>query len=41
LEKPQISALITHLAFYGGFPSAISASAIAAEVLGALNAGSR
>lgn len=36
LDKPQLSALITHLAFYGGFPSAISASAIAAETLGPL-----
>ncbi|MBD9667354.1 carboxymuconolactone decarboxylase family protein [Variovorax sp. VRV01] len=41
LKESQISALITHLAFYGGFPAAISASEIAAEVLGPLNAGSR
>lgn len=39
LQKPQISALVTHLAFYGGFPAAISASAIAADVLGPLDAG--
>lgn len=41
LAKAQVSALITHLAFYGGFPAAISASAIAAEVLGPLDAGSK
>lgn len=40
LGKPQISALITHLAFYGGFPAAISASALAAQALGALDAAS-
>jgi 4-carboxymuconolactone decarboxylase len=39
LGKAQVSALITHLAFYGGFPAAISASAIAAEVLGPIDAG--
>ena len=38
LKKSQISALITHLAFYGGFPVAISASAMAASVLGPLDA---
>lgn len=37
LKKDQVSALITHLAFYGGFPAAISASAIAASVLGPLD----
>lgn len=37
LSKAQVSALITHLAFYGGFPAAISASAIAADVLGPLD----
>ncbi|BBH68277.1 hypothetical protein ACTI_49620 [Actinoplanes sp. OR16] len=34
LTLPEISALITHTAFYGGFPAAISASVIAHEVLG-------
>jgi 4-carboxymuconolactone decarboxylase len=29
----EISALITDVAFYGGFPAAISASKIAAETL--------
>jgi len=29
----EISALITHCAFYGGFPAAISASMIAADTL--------
>lgn len=29
----EISALITHLAFYAGFPAAISASALARDVL--------
>lgn len=38
LGKDEISALITHLAFYGGFPAAISASAVASEVLGAMEA---
>ncbi len=33
LSIDEISALITHLAFYGGFPAAISASMIAAETL--------
>jgi 4-carboxymuconolactone decarboxylase len=33
LSNDEISALITHCAFYGGFPSAISASMIAAETL--------
>jgi 4-carboxymuconolactone decarboxylase len=28
-----VAALITHCAFYGGFPAAISASMIAAEIL--------
>ncbi len=36
VTKEELSEVITHLAFYGGFPSAISASAIAAETLGAL-----
>ncbi len=30
----EISALITHLAFYAGFPAAISASVLAQETLG-------
>lgn len=29
----EISALITHLAFYGGFPAAVAASSIAADAL--------
>jgi len=33
LTIDEISALITHVAFYGGFPAAISASMIAAETL--------
>ena len=33
LSIDEISALITHVAFYGGFPAAISASMIAAETL--------
>jgi 4-carboxymuconolactone decarboxylase len=33
LTRDEISALITHLAFYGGFPAAISASMIAADTL--------
>jgi 4-carboxymuconolactone decarboxylase len=33
LTVDEISALITHVAFYGGFPAAISASRIAAETL--------
>jgi 4-carboxymuconolactone decarboxylase len=38
LSKKELSEAITHLAFYGGFPAAISASAIAKETLGALDA---
>jgi 4-carboxymuconolactone decarboxylase len=38
LSKNELSEAITHLAFYGGFPAAISASAIAKEALGALDA---
>jgi 4-carboxymuconolactone decarboxylase len=34
VTRSELSALITHLAFYAGFPAAISASAIAAETLG-------
>jgi 4-carboxymuconolactone decarboxylase len=33
LTVDEISAVITHVAFYGGFPAAISASIIAAETL--------
>ena len=33
LTVEQISALITHIAFYGGFPAAIAASKIAADTL--------
>jgi 4-carboxymuconolactone decarboxylase len=33
LSTDEISALITHMAFYGGFPAAISASMIAADTL--------
>ncbi len=33
LTRDEISALITHVSFYGGFPAAISASVIAHEVL--------
>jgi 4-carboxymuconolactone decarboxylase len=33
VTREEISALITHVAFYGGFPAAISASVIAHEVL--------
>ena len=33
LTRAEISALITHVSFYGGFPAAISASVIAHQVL--------
>ena len=33
LTVDEISALITHVSFYGGFPAAISASSIAAATL--------
>ncbi|MBB4349347.1 carboxymuconolactone decarboxylase family protein [Aliirhizobium cellulosilyticum] len=36
VSKGELSEAITHLAFYGGYPAAISASAIAHDVLGAL-----
>lgn len=36
--KRELSGLITHLAFYTGFPSAITASAIANATLGGLEA---
>lgn len=32
--KEELSAVITHMAFYAGFPAAISASAIATDTLG-------
>ena len=32
LTKTEISEMITHVAFYGGFPAAISASMLAADV---------
>ena len=38
VTKEELSEAITHLAFYGGFPAAISASAIAHDTLGALDA---
>jgi len=34
VTPPELSALITHLAFYAGFPAAITASAIARATLG-------
>ena len=37
VTKEELSEAITHLAFYGGFPAAISASAIANDTLGALD----
>ena len=36
VTKQELSEVITHLAFYTGFPSAISASALANETLGPL-----
>ena|SRR5258705_13274393 len=33
VSRKELAALITHLAFYAGFPAAISASAIAARTL--------
>ena len=33
VTRDELAALITHIAFYGGFPAAISASAIAARTL--------
>ena len=36
VTKQELSEVITHLAFYAGFPSAISASALANETLGPL-----
>lgn len=37
VTKEELGALITHMAFYAGFPAAISASAVANEVLGPQN----
>jgi 4-carboxymuconolactone decarboxylase len=37
VTKQELSEAITHLAFYAGFPAAISASAIATETLGSLD----
>jgi 4-carboxymuconolactone decarboxylase len=34
VSRAELSALITHLAFYAGFPAAISASVIAHDTLG-------
>ncbi|MET1533507.1 carboxymuconolactone decarboxylase family protein [Burkholderia sola] len=36
VTREELSAAITHLAFYAGFPAAISASAVAQATLGAL-----
>lgn len=36
VSKRELSALITHMAFYVGFPSAITASAVAHATLGGL-----
>ena len=33
VTRDELAALITHIAFYGGFPAAISASTIAARTL--------
>ncbi|WP_144142469.1 carboxymuconolactone decarboxylase family protein [Paraburkholderia sp. BCC1884] len=35
VTREELSAVITHLAFYAGFPAAISASALAQATLGA------
>ncbi|WP_225031848.1 carboxymuconolactone decarboxylase family protein [Paraburkholderia sp. XV] len=35
VTREELSAVITHLAFYAGFPAAISASAVAQAALGA------
>ncbi|WP_176084779.1 carboxymuconolactone decarboxylase family protein [Martelella sp. HB161492] len=37
-SKQELSEVITHLAFYGGFPAAISASSVARQTLGMLDA---
>lgn len=39
VTRDEISELITHLAFYGGWPAAMTATAIAAEVLEAKETG--
>jgi 4-carboxymuconolactone decarboxylase len=36
VTKTELSEAITHLAFYGGYPASVSASAIAHETLGKL-----
>jgi 4-carboxymuconolactone decarboxylase len=36
VTKRELSALITHMAFYAGFPAAITASAVASATLGKL-----
>jgi 4-carboxymuconolactone decarboxylase len=33
VTRDELAALITHVAFYGGFPAAMSASTIAAQTL--------
>jgi 4-carboxymuconolactone decarboxylase len=37
VTKTELSEVITHLAFYGGYPAAVSASGIAHETLGNLD----
>jgi 4-carboxymuconolactone decarboxylase len=37
VTRDEISELITHLAFYGGWPAAVTATTIAGEVFDALN----
>ncbi len=37
VTKQELSEVIAHLAFYAGFPAAISASGLASETLGALD----
>jgi 4-carboxymuconolactone decarboxylase len=37
ISKAELSAAITHLAFYAGFPAAIDASSLATETLGPLS----
>lgn len=36
LSRQELSAAITHLAFYAGFPAAITASAVANDALGSV-----
>ncbi|MHB8285188.1 MAG: carboxymuconolactone decarboxylase family protein [Caulobacteraceae bacterium] len=40
LTKAELSEALAHLAFYGGFPAALNASALAAQTLGPLEEGS-